>query len=186
MDWIRAVEKVLGAKIHKAKSNSPQLRNEAIWQAMDKRGGYAVDPSCKHLIRAHLGGYHYRKAEIAAGDRRRAARPPRDRRHDLHPRRRRRAIWRARGRACVADIRGRDRREGRTVVNDSNTTSWEGYDEILRRSAACSAAGCSRRGAVQEAEAAAGAAAGATRDDARDAALATTSCCAGAAARPTS
>jgi hypothetical protein len=48
------------------RSNSPQLRNEAIWQAMDKRGGYAVDPSCKHLIRAHLGGYHYRKAEIAA------------------------------------------------------------------------------------------------------------------------
>jgi hypothetical protein len=33
---------------------------------MDKRGGYAVDPSCKHLIRAHLGGYHYRKAELAS------------------------------------------------------------------------------------------------------------------------
>jgi hypothetical protein len=43
IDWIRAVEKALGAKIHKAKSNSPQLRNGAIWQAMDKRGGYAVD-----------------------------------------------------------------------------------------------------------------------------------------------
>jgi hypothetical protein len=67
MDWIRAVEKVLGAKIHRAKSNSPLLRNGAIWQAMDKRGGYVVDPSCKHLIRGHLGGYHYRKAELAAG-----------------------------------------------------------------------------------------------------------------------
>jgi hypothetical protein len=66
MDWIRAVEKVLGAKVHKARSNSPALRNGAIWQAMDQRGGYAADPSCKHLIRAHLGGYHYRKAEVSA------------------------------------------------------------------------------------------------------------------------
>jgi hypothetical protein len=28
MDWVRAVEKVLGSKIHRAKSNSPQLRND--------------------------------------------------------------------------------------------------------------------------------------------------------------
>jgi hypothetical protein len=67
IDWIRAVEKALGLKIHKAKSNSPQLRNGAVWQAMDARNGYAVDRSCRHLIKGHLGGYHYRKAELAGG-----------------------------------------------------------------------------------------------------------------------
>ncbi len=35
---------------------------------MGERDGYAIDPSCKHLIRAHLGGYHYRKAEISDGE----------------------------------------------------------------------------------------------------------------------
>jgi hypothetical protein len=65
MDWVLAVRQVLGLPIHKAKSNSPQLRNEAIWRAQAEDEGYAVDPSCKHLIRGHLGGYHYRKAEIA-------------------------------------------------------------------------------------------------------------------------
>lgn len=66
IDWVRAVEKALGLKVHKAKSNSPALRNGAIWKAMDERDGYAVDPSCKHLIRGHLGGYHYRKAETTS------------------------------------------------------------------------------------------------------------------------
>jgi hypothetical protein len=42
-DWILAVKKALGLPIHKAKSNSPALRNGAIWKAMDERGGYAVD-----------------------------------------------------------------------------------------------------------------------------------------------
>jgi hypothetical protein len=64
-DWVRAVKKALGLPIYKAKSNSPALRNGAIWKAMDERGGYAVDRSCKHLIRGHLGGYRYRKAELA-------------------------------------------------------------------------------------------------------------------------
>lgn len=69
MDWILAVQRAIGGgiKIHRAKSNSPALRNGAIWKAMDERGGYAVDRSCRHLIRGHLGGYHYRKAELAAG-----------------------------------------------------------------------------------------------------------------------
>lgn len=67
-DWILAVQKALGLKIHRAKSNSPALRNGAIWKAMDERGGYAVDRSCKHLIRGHLGGYRYRKAELAEGE----------------------------------------------------------------------------------------------------------------------
>lgn len=65
MDWVRAFSKGLGHKVHKAKSNKPTLRNEAIWRSMGQVDGYAVDPACKHLIRGHLGGYHYRKAEIA-------------------------------------------------------------------------------------------------------------------------
>jgi hypothetical protein len=97
-DWVLAVRKALGLPIFRAKSNSPQLRNEAIWRAMVEVDGYAVDRSCKHLIRGHLGGYHYRKAEIAGGSGR-DARPPGYCRHRAHPRRRRRAIWRARGRA---------------------------------------------------------------------------------------
>lgn len=67
-DWVRAFEKGLGQRVHKAKSNRQTLRNEAIWRAMDARDGYAVDPSCKHLIRGHLGGYHYAKAERPEGE----------------------------------------------------------------------------------------------------------------------
>lgn len=68
LDWIRAFRKELGLPVHKAKSNRAALRNEAIWSAMSERDGYAVDPACKHLIRGHLGGYHYRKAEISDGE----------------------------------------------------------------------------------------------------------------------
>jgi hypothetical protein len=68
MDWIRAFSKALGQRVRKAKTNRQTLRNEAIWRAMAEREGYAVHPSCKHLIRGHLGGYHYRKAEIADGE----------------------------------------------------------------------------------------------------------------------
>jgi len=67
-DWILAVQAALGLKIHRAKSNVQALRNEAIWQAQAERGGYAVDPSCKHLIKAHVGGYRYQKAEIGTGE----------------------------------------------------------------------------------------------------------------------
>lgn len=66
-DWILAFQKGLGHKVRRAKTNKATLRNEAIWRAMSERDGYAVDPSCKHLIRGHLGGYHYRNAEIAGG-----------------------------------------------------------------------------------------------------------------------
>lgn len=65
MDWIRAFSKALGYRVHKAKTNRQTLRNEAIWQALSAHDGYAVDERCKHLIRGHLGGYHYRKAEIS-------------------------------------------------------------------------------------------------------------------------
>lgn len=68
MDWVRAFSKALGYRVHKAKTNRQTLRNEAIWQPMSEHEGYMVDASCKHLIRGHVGGYHYRKAEISDGE----------------------------------------------------------------------------------------------------------------------
>ncbi len=70
MDWVRIVRAELDLPIHKAKSNKPALRNEAIWSAMSERDGYAVDPSCRHLIKGHLGGYRYQKADLADGEKR--------------------------------------------------------------------------------------------------------------------
>jgi hypothetical protein len=35
-DWVLAVRKALGLPIFRAKSNSPQLRNEAIWRPWSK------------------------------------------------------------------------------------------------------------------------------------------------------
>lgn len=67
-DWVLAFQKSLGHRVHKAKSNSQAIRHEAIHLAMGQRDGYAVDPACKHLIRGHLGGYHFRKAEMADGE----------------------------------------------------------------------------------------------------------------------
>lgn len=68
MDWILAFQKGLGHKVRKAKTNRQTLRNEAIWRSMAEHDGYAVDPSCVHLIRGHVGGYHYRKAEVSDGE----------------------------------------------------------------------------------------------------------------------
>lgn len=70
MDWVRIVRRELDLPVLKAKSNKPALRNEAIWQAMSERGGYAVDPSCRHLIKGHLGGYRYQKADMSDGEKR--------------------------------------------------------------------------------------------------------------------
>jgi hypothetical protein len=68
LDWIRPFQKALGYKVNRAKTNKAQLRNEAIWRAQAERDGYAVDESCKNLIRGHLGGYRYRKAEMTDGE----------------------------------------------------------------------------------------------------------------------
>jgi hypothetical protein len=67
-DWVLACQSALGFKIHKAKSNREQLRLEAVRRAQSERGGYEVDRRCKHLIRGHLGGYHYRKADNSEGE----------------------------------------------------------------------------------------------------------------------
>ncbi len=67
-DWIRAFEKAVGLKAHRAKTNKEALRHEAVWAAQDKHDAYAVDPSCKHLIRGHLGGYRYKAADMKDGE----------------------------------------------------------------------------------------------------------------------
>lgn len=67
-DWVLAFQAALGFPVHRAKSNRQALRLEAVHRPMAERDGYAIDPGCKHLIRAHLGGYHYRKAEISDGE----------------------------------------------------------------------------------------------------------------------
>ena len=69
-DWKLAFEKALGFKVHRAKTNSQGLRNEAIWKAQNERGGYQIDRSCKHLRKAHAGGYRYQKQETTTGEKR--------------------------------------------------------------------------------------------------------------------
>lgn len=68
-DWVLSCQSALKfGRIRKAKSNRQGLRNEAIWQAQASRGGYLVDPSCRHLIKAHSGGYRYQKEELGTGE----------------------------------------------------------------------------------------------------------------------
>ena len=67
-DWVLAVQKELRLRIHKAKSNVEELRLEAVRRDQNERGGYLVDKRCRNLIRGHLGGYHYKKAEMAEGE----------------------------------------------------------------------------------------------------------------------
>jgi hypothetical protein len=68
-DWVMACKNAIGfGPIHKAKSNAASLRNEAIWKAQAAQDGYFIDPSCKHLIKAHLGGYRYEKHTLGTGE----------------------------------------------------------------------------------------------------------------------
>lgn len=67
-DWVRAFSKSLGAKVRPAKTNRQTPRLEAIHRAQAEIDGYAVDPRCRHLIRGHLGGYHYAKAINGEGE----------------------------------------------------------------------------------------------------------------------
>lgn len=122
-DWIRAFEKGLGAKAHKAKTNKASLRNEAIWRAQAEHDGYVVDPACKHLIRGHLGGYRYKDAEMRDGE---------TRGHlviadtifthvcDAEQ------YAAVEGEHVISDIRGRARRGGGEVFNDSGFDVFRG------------------------------------------------------------
>lgn len=67
-NWVEAFSKALGHRVHKAKTNKEGLRHEAVWHALAEHDGYAVDPSCKHLIRGHLGGYRYQDAAMSGGE----------------------------------------------------------------------------------------------------------------------
>lgn len=68
LDWVLPFQEALGFKAHRAKSNSEQLRLEAVRRAQAENGGYQVDKRCKHLIAAHAGGYHYRKTDTQDGE----------------------------------------------------------------------------------------------------------------------
>jgi len=68
-DWVLACQKALNfGRIYKAKSNVAGLRNEVIWQAQSSIGGYYADPCCRHLIKAHSGGYRYQKEQLGTGE----------------------------------------------------------------------------------------------------------------------
>lgn len=68
-DWLLACQAAIGmGRIYKAKSNRQALRNEAIWKVQSERDGYFIDPGCRHLIKAHSGGYRYQKSELGTGE----------------------------------------------------------------------------------------------------------------------
>lgn len=67
-DWRIAFQSALGFPVHRAKTNKAALRNEAIWKAQAERGGYLVDDSARHLIRAHSGGYRWQKETLGTGE----------------------------------------------------------------------------------------------------------------------
>lgn len=115
-DWIRAFEKGLGAKAHKAKTNKASLRNEAIWRAQAEHDGYAVDPVCKHLIRGHLGGYRYQKAEMRDSETRGHLTIADTIFTHVCDGEQYAAVE---GEHVISDIRGRARGTGRPLVNDS-------------------------------------------------------------------
>ena len=116
-DWLLAFQKALGLPVHRAKSNRQALRNEAIWQAQARIGGYAVDPGCPHLIKAHSGGYRYQKSELSTGETRGHLEIANTIYTHVADAEQYAALE---GEHVIADIRGRGRRGGRTVVNDSD------------------------------------------------------------------
>jgi hypothetical protein len=115
-DWLLAFQKALGLKVHKAKSNRQALRNEAIWRAQDKRDGYLVDPSCKHLIKGHLGGYRWNKAELGTGETKGHLEIANTIYTHVCDAEQYAALE---GEHVISDIRGRERRR-QPVTNDSN------------------------------------------------------------------
>lgn len=115
-DWLLAFQKELGLKVHKAKTNSAGLRNQAIWTAQDVRDGYSVDPRCKHLIKAHSGGYRYQKAETKTGEVRAAPEIADTIYTHVADAEQYAALE---GAHVIGDLRGKERRR-RPVMNDSD------------------------------------------------------------------
>lgn len=121
-DWLLAFQKALGLKVHKAKSNSPALRNQAIWTAQGEIGGYTVDPSAKHLIKAHSGGYRYAKAELSTGETRGHLEIADTIYTHVADAEQYAALE---GEHVIGDLRGRERRR-RPVTNDSDFDVHQG------------------------------------------------------------
>jgi hypothetical protein len=116
-DWILAFQKALGLRVHRAKSNRQALRNEAIWRALDKRDGYFVDPSCKHLIKAHVGGYRYQKDDMKTGETKGDPEIADTIYTHVADAEQYAALE---GEHVISDIRGRRGRKGRIITNDSD------------------------------------------------------------------
>ena len=115
-DWLLAFQKALGLRVHRAKSNRQALRNEAIWKALSTVDGYAIDPSAKHLIRAHNGGYRYQKAELSTGEQRGALEIADTIYTHVADAEQYAALE---GEHVIADIRGRPSRQGRKIIVDN-------------------------------------------------------------------
>lgn len=122
-DWVRAFEKGLGHKVHRAKTNKQLLRHEAIWLAQDREGGYAVDPDCKHLIRGHLGGYHYQKANLSDGETRGHLTVADTIHTHVCDAEQYAAVE---GEHIISEIQGRPRSQGREYTNDSEFDVFSG------------------------------------------------------------
>ena len=124
-DWVLACQKALGlGKIHKAKSNRAALRNEAIWRAQSTRFGYQVDPSCRHLIKAHSGGYRYEKEDLKTGETKGHVEIANTIFTHVADAEQYAALE---GEHVIADIRGKQRRtQGARVRNDSDFDVFRG------------------------------------------------------------
>lgn len=123
-DWVKAFQKALGWKVYRAKSNREHLRLPAVRNAQGERGGYLVDKRCKHLIRGHLGGYRYQKANLAGGETRGHLEIADTVFTHVCDAEQYAALE---GEHVIDDIRGRDRRSGpRVVRNDSDYNELEG------------------------------------------------------------
>lgn len=131
LDWKRSFERGLNGKakggdddgetfrfrVHKAKSNREALRLEAIRNAQAERGGYQVDPRCTQLIRGHLGGYHYKKPDMAEGETRGHLEiADTDSTHPCDAEQ----YAALEGEHVISEIRGIGRRGRREIVNDSD------------------------------------------------------------------
>lgn len=116
-DWLLAFQKALGLRVHRARSNRQALRNQAIWDVQDRREGYAIDESCKHLIKAHVGGYRYQKEALGTGETRGHLEIANTIYTHVADAEQYAALE---GEHVIADLRGHGRREGRQIQNDSD------------------------------------------------------------------
>ncbi|CAD7335177.1 hypothetical protein FIM10_01870 [Sphingomonadales bacterium 56] len=126
MDWALACASAIGfGPIRRAKSNRQALRNEAIWKAQAERDGYYIDPSCRHLIKAHSGGYRYQKQDLKTGETKGHLEIADTIYTHVADAEQYAALE---GDHVVTSIRGREPRgEGRRVVNDSDFDVLRGF-----------------------------------------------------------